>query len=181
MITMTKIKLKMLLPLLLYLSSLCLFLQIVNSQPWTPDLQKLLKLHNKLRHDLMECKVPGQPPAKYLPDLMAWENTTHVGCGIKDCRGTSFGFGLSIVCNYGEGGNYPGRYPYTSKPASECGKTPVPIKTTPRPAVIRTSQKPPVTKKLPKPDWTTLISTWSQYATTQQLKGTVTQTCICIN
>ncbi|VDQ05547.1 unnamed protein product [Trichobilharzia regenti] len=112
---------------------------------------------------------------------MVWENTTHVGCGVTDCKGTSFPYGLSVVCNYGEGGNYPNQYPYTTKPASECGKTPVPIKTTPRPAVITTPQKPPVTKKLPKPDWTRLISTWSQYATTQKLQGTVTQTCVCIN
>ncbi|KAH8873653.1 Venom allergen 5 [Schistosoma japonicum] len=41
---------------------------------------------------------------------IVWEDTTDVGCGVTDCP--NFIYGLSIVCNYGPGGNYAGREPY---------------------------------------------------------------------
>ncbi|CAH8607325.1 unnamed protein product [Schistosoma bovis] len=41
---------------------------------------------------------------------LVWEDTTDVGCGVTKCP--NFPYGLSIVCNYGPGGNYVGRSPY---------------------------------------------------------------------
>ncbi|CAH8583635.1 unnamed protein product [Schistosoma mattheei] len=41
---------------------------------------------------------------------LVWEDTTDVGCGVTNCP--NFPYGLSIVCNYGPGGNYVGRSPY---------------------------------------------------------------------
>ncbi|CAH8594755.1 unnamed protein product [Heterobilharzia americana] len=230
--------------------SICL--QAVNSQPWNPQLEKLLKMHNDYRHMLMECKVEGQPPAKYLPDLtwdndlayyaqsladecyfhhnnvhlskykyvgqniagyqtveramyewfiehkdytfatgycsnicghytqLVWQNTTHVGCGVRDCKGTSFPYGLSVVCNYGPGGNYDDEKPYQTKSSSECHRTPIPSHTTAKPSVIKTARTPSVIKKLPKPNWTTLLRTWNEYIQSKKLTGTVKQTCICI-
>ncbi|CAH8634000.1 unnamed protein product [Schistosoma rodhaini] len=38
---------------------------------------------------------------------IVWEDTTDVGCGVTKCP--NFPYGLSIVCNYGPGGNYAGR------------------------------------------------------------------------
>ncbi|KAK4468564.1 hypothetical protein MN116_007759 [Schistosoma mekongi] len=43
---------------------------------------------------------------------LVWEDTTDVGCGVTNCP--NFIYGLSIVCNYGPGGNYYGRAPYTT-------------------------------------------------------------------
>ncbi|KAH9581223.1 GLIPR1-like protein 1, variant 2 [Schistosoma haematobium] len=52
---------------------------------------------------------------------LVWQNTTHVGCGITNCTGNyGFPYGLSVVCNYGPGGNYEGRYPYEAKSQDEC-------------------------------------------------------------
>ncbi|CAH8623621.1 unnamed protein product [Heterobilharzia americana] len=69
--SITKMKLIHILSSCFLVFSICL--QAVNSQPWNPQLEKLLKMHNDYRHMLMECKVEGQPPAKYLPDLK-WDN-----------------------------------------------------------------------------------------------------------
>ncbi|CAH8543870.1 unnamed protein product [Schistosoma turkestanicum] len=41
---------------------------------------------------------------------IVWEDTTDVGCGVTNCP--NFPYGLSIVCNYGPGGNYIGRQLY---------------------------------------------------------------------
>ncbi|KAH8873829.1 Venom allergen 5 [Schistosoma japonicum] len=151
---------------------------------------ELLRLHNKYRQDLVDCKVDGQPPAKYLPQLrwnhelakqaktlaskcilrhemassrrfdwvgqnmaiypsiqegvdawfnehkmfnyyggkcrqclhyiqMVWANTTHIGCGVANCPEYK---GLSIVCNYGPGGDWNNEKPYIVKPPDECPK-----------------------------------------------------------
>ncbi|VDQ13043.1 unnamed protein product [Trichobilharzia regenti] len=156
------------------LSSLYISLQSVNSQPSSPELQNLQKLHNDYRHKVMNCELENQPPAKYLPDLqwdndlahhaqltankcalqhskitvpkyqyigqnaaiyptmegaiedwfneykdydyntqkcsflcghytqMVWQNTTNVGCGVKDCTKKLGYKAISVVCNYGE-------------------------------------------------------------------------------
>ncbi|CAH8865697.1 unnamed protein product [Trichobilharzia szidati] len=121
---------------------------------------------------------------------MVWQKTTHVGCGLRNCTQYLGYLGLSIICNYGEGGNWGDDKPYETKPRSECGKTPAPVRTTPKPTVTTTTtkkptvtptRKPSAPKKTPKPDWATIISTWSKYATTQRLQGAVTQTCVCVN
>uniref|UniRef100_A0A3Q0KKM1 Venom allergen-like (VAL) 8 protein n=1 Tax=Schistosoma mansoni TaxID=6183 RepID=A0A3Q0KKM1_SCHMA len=114
---------------------------------------------------------------------LVWQNTTHVGCGITNCTGSySFPYGLSVVCNYGPGGNYEGRYPYEAKSQDECYAT-----TTKRPSTTTTkrpgttpTQKPGVPKQIPKPIWPSIISTWNEYATSNMIQGIVTQTCICV-
>ncbi|CAH8585426.1 unnamed protein product [Schistosoma mattheei] len=130
---------------------------------------------------------------------LVWQNTTHVGCGITNCTGNyGFPYGLSVVCNYGPGGNYEGRYPYEAKSQDECyavtTRRPVttkrpkttrrPIttkrpKTTRRPGTIPT-RKPDISKQIPKPNWPTLISSWSGFANSNMLQGIITKTCICI-
>ncbi|CAH8865121.1 unnamed protein product [Trichobilharzia szidati] len=45
---------------------------------------------------------------------VVWQRTTDVGCGVTACP--DFPYALSIVCNYGPGGNYVGRYPYETAP-----------------------------------------------------------------
>uniref|UniRef100_A0A094ZEH4 Venom allergen 5 n=1 Tax=Schistosoma haematobium TaxID=6185 RepID=A0A094ZEH4_SCHHA len=124
---------------------------------------------------------------------LVWQNTTHVGCGITNCTGNyGFPYGLSVVCNYGPGGNYEGRYPYEAKSQDECyavttrrpKTTRRPIttkrpKTTRRPGTIPT-RKPDISKQIPKPNWPTLISSWSGFANSNMLHGIVTKTCICI-
>nr|CAX72962.1 GLIPR1-like protein 1 precursor [Schistosoma japonicum] len=44
---------------------------------------------------------------------IVWENTTHIGCGVATCKNSPFT--LSIVCNYGPGGNLIGQVPYRLK------------------------------------------------------------------
>ncbi|CAH8623837.1 unnamed protein product [Schistosoma haematobium] len=124
---------------------------------------------------------------------LVWQNTTHVGCGITNCTGNyGFPYGLSVVCNYGPGGNYEGRYPYEAKSQDECyavtTRRPKPTrrpittkrpKTTRRPGTIPT-RKPDISKQIPKPNWPTLISSWSGFANSNMLHGIVTKTCICI-
>ncbi|CAH8607791.1 unnamed protein product [Schistosoma guineensis] len=142
---------------------------------------------------------------------LVWQNTTHVGCGITNCTGNyGFPYGLSVVCNYGPGGNYEGRYPYEAKSQDECyavttrrprttrrpetTRRPVTTKrprttrrpettrrpiTTKRPETIPT-RKPDISKQIPKPNWPTLISSWSGFANSNMLQGIITKTCICI-
>ncbi|KAH8873827.1 Venom allergen 5 [Schistosoma japonicum] len=236
---------------LLILFVYTVFQTIINGK-LTPDLQKLLDLHNQVRRSLTACTFDRQqPPAKHLPDLiwddelaakakdlanecyfhhndvdlkhkweyvgqniagyqtidlafdswlseykmyhfystscsgvcghytqLVWQNTTHVGCGVTNCTGYyGFPYGLSVVCNYGPGGNYEGRQPYETKTEEECHAV-----TTMRPTTRpRTTRRPGTPKKLPKPDWTTLIPTWRDFATSNHLTGIVTQTCICID
>nr|CAH8865996.1 unnamed protein product [Trichobilharzia regenti] len=120
---------------------------------------------------------------------MVWQNTTHVGCGLRNCTQRLGYQGISVICNYGEGGNWGGQYPYETKPRSECGKPSTPVRTTtPKPTVTTTrkptatpSRKPSAPAKTPKPNWATIISTWNQYANANRLQGTVTQTCVCVN
>lgn len=57
--------------ILLLLLLIYIKVNIVFSQPNDPQLQKLLQYHNDLRRNLTECKFEGQPPAKYLPDLVS--------------------------------------------------------------------------------------------------------------
>uniref|UniRef100_A0A3Q0KR02 Venom allergen-like (VAL) 21 protein n=1 Tax=Schistosoma mansoni TaxID=6183 RepID=A0A3Q0KR02_SCHMA len=149
--------------------------------------RELLELHRKYRQDLVDCKVDGQPPAKYMSPLkwnhdlarqaqslankcilrhdkrhsnqfswvgqnialhptiksgvdawfnehklynynmnncpqclhytqMAWAKTTDIGCGVANCPR----YGLSIVCNYGPGGNWNNEKPYEVKPRHMC-------------------------------------------------------------
>ncbi|CAH8865713.1 unnamed protein product [Trichobilharzia szidati] len=121
---------------------------------------------------------------------MVWENTTHLGCGVKDCRQRP-GYRLSIVCNYGEGANLKNGRLYQAKPRSECDQQQVPARITPKPTIATTTttttrttaptQKPSHTKKTPEPEWTQLKSTWSQYAAAQDLQGNIAQTCICFD
>uniref|UniRef100_A0A3Q0KUA5 Venom allergen-like (VAL) 1 protein n=1 Tax=Schistosoma mansoni TaxID=6183 RepID=A0A3Q0KUA5_SCHMA len=151
--------------------------------------EELLNLHRKYRQDLVDCKVDGQPPAKYMSPLkwnhdlarqaqslankcilrhdkrhsnqfswvgqnialhptiksgvdawfnehklynyntnncpqclhytqMAWAKTTDIGCGVANCPR----YGLSIVCNYGPGGNWNNEKPYEVKPRNLCPK-----------------------------------------------------------
>ncbi|KAH9581220.1 hypothetical protein MS3_00011030 [Schistosoma haematobium] len=95
----------------------------VNDQPST-GLQttlddkslEILELHRKYRQDLVNCKVDGQPPAKYMSPLMAWAKTTDIGCGVASCPK----YGLSIVCNYGPGGNWNNEKPYEVKSREFC-------------------------------------------------------------
>ncbi|CAH8612922.1 unnamed protein product [Schistosoma curassoni] len=151
--------------------------------------RELLNLHEKYRQDLVDCKVDGQPPAKYMSPLkwnynlaaqaqklankcilqhdkrhsnefswvgqnialhptiksgvdawfnehklydykenncmaclhytqMAWAKTTDIGCGVASCPR----YGLSIVCNYGPGGNWNNEKPYEVKSRELCPK-----------------------------------------------------------
>ncbi|CAH8865699.1 unnamed protein product [Trichobilharzia szidati] len=123
---------------------------------------------------------------------LVWQNTTHVGCGVKVCKST--GYGLSIVCNYGEGGNWNREYPYQTKPQSECGQQRIPGRITPKPTVATTTttrtrtratlptRKPFYTnRKTPQAKWTQLESSWRQYANNQNLQGNTGQTCVCFD
>ncbi|CAH8626742.1 unnamed protein product [Schistosoma rodhaini] len=47
---------------------------------------------------------------------MAWAKTTDIGCGVANCPR----YGLSIVCNYGPGGNWNNEKPYEVKPRHMC-------------------------------------------------------------
>ncbi|VDP72010.1 unnamed protein product [Schistosoma mattheei] len=49
---------------------------------------------------------------------MAWANTTDIGCGVASCPR----YGLSIVCNYGPGGNWTDEKPYEVKSRELCPK-----------------------------------------------------------
>ncbi|CAH8624029.1 unnamed protein product, partial [Schistosoma haematobium] len=151
--------------------------------------REILELHEKYRQDLVDCKVDGQPPAKYMSPLkwnynlaaqaqklankcilqhdkrhsdefrwvgqnialhptiksgvdawfnehklydynhndcmkclhytqMAWAKTTDIGCGVASCPK----YGLSIVCNYGPGGNWNNEKPYEVKSRELCPK-----------------------------------------------------------
>ncbi|RTG89433.1 uncharacterized protein DC041_0008041 [Schistosoma bovis] len=51
--------------------------------------------------------------------------------------------------------------------------------TTKRPETIPT-RKPDISKQIPKPNWPTLISSWSGFANSNMLQGIITKTCICI-
>ncbi|CAH8610712.1 unnamed protein product [Schistosoma bovis] len=167
---------------------------LVNDQPST-GLQRtldeksleILEMHTKYRQDLVDCKVDGQPPAKYMSPLkwnynlaaqaqtlankcilqhdkrhsdefswvgqnialhptiksgvdawfnehklydynqnncmaclhytqMVWAKTTDIGCGVASCPR----YGLSIVCNYGPGGNWNNEKPYEVKSRELC-------------------------------------------------------------
>ncbi|VDP61576.1 unnamed protein product, partial [Schistosoma curassoni] len=144
---------------------------------------------------------------------LVWQNTTHVGCGITNCTGNyGFPYGLSVVCNYGPGGNYEGRFPYEAKSQDECyavttrrpkpTRRPVTTKrpkttrrpsTTKRPRTTRRpettrrpittkhpetipTRKPDISKQIPKPNWPTLISSWSGFANSNMLQGIITKT-----
>ncbi|RTG80994.1 uncharacterized protein DC041_0006689 [Schistosoma bovis] len=169
---------------------------LVNDQPSTGSQRTLdeksleiLELHRKYRQDLVDCKVDGQPPAKYMSPLkwnynlaaqaqklankcilqhdkrhsdefswvgqnialhptimsgvdawfnehklydykenncmkclhytqMVWAKTTDIGCGVASCPR----YGLSIVCNYGPGGNWNNEKPYEVKSRGLCPK-----------------------------------------------------------
>nr|CAH8866010.1 unnamed protein product [Trichobilharzia regenti] len=117
---------------------------------------------------------------------MVWEKTTHVGCGVKVCPRSDYG--LSIVCNYGEGGNWKGQHPYETKPQNECGQKHVPAQKAPKPTVAPTTttttapiRKSSYTRRSSEPDWIQLKSTWSQYTAAQHLKGNIAQTCVCFH
>ncbi|VDP50025.1 unnamed protein product [Schistosoma margrebowiei] len=47
---------------------------------------------------------------------MVWANTTDIGCGVATCSE----YGLSIVCNYGPGGNWTDEKPYEVKSRELC-------------------------------------------------------------
>ncbi|VDP68632.1 unnamed protein product [Schistosoma curassoni] len=47
---------------------------------------------------------------------MVWANTTDIGCGVASCPR----YGLSIVCNYGPGGNWTDEKPYEVKSRELC-------------------------------------------------------------
>ncbi|VDO95896.1 unnamed protein product [Schistosoma margrebowiei] len=49
---------------------------------------------------------------------MAWAKTTDIGCGVASCPK----YGLSIVCNYGPGGNRKREKPYEVKSRELCPK-----------------------------------------------------------
>ncbi|CAH8514254.1 unnamed protein product [Dicrocoelium dendriticum] len=52
---------------------------------------------------------------------LVWADTTHVGCGIRDCSRTgTFPYGFSIVCNYGPSGNVLGELPYDAGTQQNC-------------------------------------------------------------
>ncbi|XP_078334902.1 uncharacterized protein LOC144625948 isoform X1 [Crassostrea virginica] len=57
---------------------------------------------------------------------VAWADSEYVGCASTTCSSfsglsSSFNGGTIVVCNYGNGGNYAGRKPYTSGPScSAC-------------------------------------------------------------
>jgi len=57
---------------------------------------------------------------------LVWADTHRVGCGLAVCPGSAFGFpnsftGYYLACDYAQGGNFLGRYPYESGPiASHC-------------------------------------------------------------
>ena len=53
---------------------------------------------------------------------LVWAKTEFVGCGVTDCPKDKFPFGLSIVCNYAEGGNTGGERPYVRGEQSDCQK-----------------------------------------------------------
>ncbi|CAH8607979.1 unnamed protein product [Schistosoma guineensis] len=169
---------------------------LVNDQPSTgvqrtldSNRREILELHTKYRQDLVDCKVDGQPPAKYMSPLkwnynlaaqaqklankcilqhdkrhsdefswvgqnialhptiksgvdawfnehklydynqnncmkclhytqMVWAKTTDIGCGVASCPT----YGLSIVCNYGPGGNWNNEKPYELKSRELCPK-----------------------------------------------------------
>ncbi|CAH8607948.1 unnamed protein product [Schistosoma guineensis] len=149
--------------------------------------RELLNLHETYRQDLVDCKVDGQPPAKYMSPLkwnynlaaqaqklankcilqhdkrhsdefswvgqnialhptiksgvdawfnehklydynqnncmkclhytqMVWAKTTDIGCGVASCPT----YGLSIVCNYGPGGNWNNEKPYVLRSREFC-------------------------------------------------------------
>lgn len=52
---------------------------------------------------------------------LVWAETTHVGCAARDCSSSgNYPYGLSIVCNYGPGGNMMGQKPYKVGSQSDC-------------------------------------------------------------
>jgi cysteine-rich secretory family protein len=57
---------------------------------------------------------------------LAWADTQRVGCGLAVCPGSAFGYPNSYTayyfgCDYAQGGNYLGEYPYEAGPtASHC-------------------------------------------------------------
>jgi hypothetical protein len=56
---------------------------------------------------------------------IVWAGTHRVGCGLAICPGSAFGYpnytGYFLGCDYAQGGNYIGSYPYEAGPtASHC-------------------------------------------------------------
>ena len=57
---------------------------------------------------------------------LVWADTHRVGCGLAVCPGSTFGYPNSytayyLSCDYAQGGNYIGSYPYEAGPtASDC-------------------------------------------------------------
>ncbi|CAH8596652.1 unnamed protein product [Schistosoma intercalatum] len=49
---------------------------------------------------------------------MVWAKTKDIGCGVASCPK----YGLSIVCNYGPGGNWNNEKPYEVKSRQLCPK-----------------------------------------------------------
>ncbi|VDP74167.1 unnamed protein product [Schistosoma curassoni] len=176
--------------LLSILSIVLFFLKSAScNQHLDSNSREILELHTKYRQDLVDCKVDGQPPAKYMSPLkwnydlaaqaqtlannckfqkdipyshdflcvgqnivvcptiksgvdawfnehklynykqnnrkkclqytqMVWAKTTDIGCGVASCPK----YGLSIVCNYGPGGNWNNEKPYEVKSRGLCPK-----------------------------------------------------------
>ncbi|KAH8873832.1 Cysteine-rich secretory protein LCCL domain-containing 2 [Schistosoma japonicum] len=188
----------------LFLLAVHFTVMIYGKQRLNAKSAELLRLHNKYRQDLVDCKVEGQPPAKYMSKLrwnhelakqaktlaskcilkhkrasskrfewvgqnmaiypsiqegvyawfnehkmfnyyggkcrqclhytqMVWANTTDIGCGVAKCPEYK---GLSIVCNYGPGGNWINDNPYEVKRHDECPKV--------QTLVVQNTQSPPV-------------------------------------
>ncbi|CAH8615920.1 unnamed protein product [Schistosoma bovis] len=69
----------------------------------------------------MPCNWPNERSHYFLvhiPFQMAWAKTTDIGCGVASCPR----YGLSIVCNYGPGGNRNNEKPYEVKSREFCPK-----------------------------------------------------------
>ncbi|CAH8865695.1 unnamed protein product [Trichobilharzia szidati] len=70
---------------------------------------------------------------------MVWQNTTKVGCGVKDCS-QQLGYPIkSVNCYYSEAAIWPGQRPYETKSQSECPNKPASVGTAPGTTVTATT------------------------------------------
>jgi len=68
-----------------------------------------------------KCAGRASPPCTlgHFTQVM-WGKSSHVGCGRAECPNQAKRTFIS-VCNYGEGGNIGGQYPFTNVQAKGCG------------------------------------------------------------
>ncbi|CAH8821440.1 unnamed protein product, partial [Trichobilharzia szidati] len=104
---------------------------------------------------------------------IVWEETTDIGCSVTECPNSPFR--LSIVCNYGPGGNYVAKEPYITKEQQKETDTTKKIEF-PKINQKHTTKKESETQTTPKTTTTKIYTTHRKIAKKIKEKETTTKT-----